>query len=303
MKKIVVILLLVLPFILIYSISFTGKIVSKYTHVYVERIAILDEEEKEYDNDAIVKLNKGETFILKVKVFPELASNKDYTITNSDKEVCEIDQTNGVITAKEYGVSQIIISSKDTQVKFSFCVKVSDDFIQSIKVSKTEVRLGVSKTEMIDMEILPITTLPEYRNVIWFSDNESIATVNANGEIKGVSVGETFVTVKSTYNEEIFAKIKVVVSNDVFTPVKFTVASGTYVISNDTIDLNAITEINVSEYFNLKYKLTSGESKADVSRINEGVIKFNDVGVFKIEVSLIYDGQTFTDKLTVLYRK
>ena len=50
MKKIVVILLLILPFVLIYSVSFTGRILSQYTHIPVERLVLLDEDANEYED-------------------------------------------------------------------------------------------------------------------------------------------------------------------------------------------------------------------------------------------------------------
>ena len=103
MKKIVVLLLLILPFVLIYSISFTGKILSEYTHIYVERLALLDENSNEYAEGATLKLSKGEEYTLRVKVFPELANNQAFTVSNSDKNVCEINEQTLVLTALDYG--------------------------------------------------------------------------------------------------------------------------------------------------------------------------------------------------------
>ena len=303
MKKIVIILLLVLPFILIYSISFTGKILSEYAHIYVERIVLLDETEKEYEQGSLIKLGKGQEYVLNVKIFPELASNKEFTVSNSNQTVCEIDEETYTVKGLEYGVSQIVLTSKDRPVSFSFGIKVSDDHIQSISVSKTEVRLGVGKSEGVDIEILPITTLQEYRDVTWSSADEGIAKVNANGIIKGVSVGETFVKVSSSYNPQVFTEIKVIVTQDIVYPVSFNLSEETLVTYESVLDLSALTKITVEGYSDLKYKVTAGEANADLTQISQGIVTFKAYGVYKIEVSLVHNGQVYSDKLTVLFKQ
>lgn len=303
MKKIVVILLLILPFVLIYSISFTGRILSEYTHIYVERLALLDENANEYAEGATIKLGKGETYTLRVKVFPELASNQEFTIGNSDKTVCEINEETCVLTALNYGTSEIVLTSKDTPVTFSFSVRVSDDDIQEIQVNKTQLQLGVGKSEELEISILPITTLAENRNIIFSSDDTSIAKVNSNGKITAVSVGETWITVRSDYKEDVFTKIKVTVVADKIYPVGFNTSGGTYTTSSPTLDLTALTVINVQNYTDLTYKVTSNIANADVSQLENGIITFTKTGVYKIVVSLVYDGQTHSDTLTVLFKE
>lgn len=302
MKKIVVILLLILPFVLIYSISFTGKILSEYTHIYVERLALVDEESNEYEEGVTIKLTKGQEYVLNVKVFPELASNQEFTISNSDKSVCEVDEENYVIKGIGYGTSQIVLTSKDKPITFTFYIKVSDDHIKEIAVSKSDVELGVGKTETVDIQILPSTTLQEYRNVVWSSEDTTIATVNSNGTIKGVGVGETWIVVSSDYNEQVFTRIKVTVSSGQVYVVSFNVGGTTLIVEENTLDLKPLTEITVQGYTDLKYKVTTNVANADQTQIAEGVVTFLKKGVYKMEVTLVYEGETYTDTLTVLYR-
>ena len=105
MKKIIVIILLILPFVLIYSISFTGKILSEYTHIYAERIVIENAFGDEYDENSIIKIGKGELFDLNVKVYPELASNKEFTI--SIPEVLSLDGRQ--ICVRVYGDNGVFV--------------------------------------------------------------------------------------------------------------------------------------------------------------------------------------------------
>ena len=301
MKKIVVILLLILPFILIYSISFTGKILAKYTHVSVERIVLLDEQSEEYEEGTIIKLGKGEEYILRVKVLPELANNKDFTISILDKNVCEIDEEGWTIKALDYGISEVVLMAKDNKVTYSFFIRVTDDDIQSIATNVTELTLGIGKEGNIVPTIYPITTLQENRNLIFTSDNPNIATVNAIGKVTGVAAGETWITIRSDYKEDVFTQVKVTVSADVIDVISFNV-NGVYQTSQATLDLTSMTEITVENYTDLTYKVTSNVSNADVSRMGEGIVTFHKNGMYKIEVSVKHEGQIYTASLMVLFK-
>ena len=302
MKKIVIILLLTLPFFLIYSISFTGKILSQYTHINVERIALVNEVGDEYEEGVILKISKGETIPLDICIYPELASNKDYTVSNSDQAVCSVSETAPEITGLSYGTSRITLTAKDAPVSFSFHVKVSDDDIQEIQVNKTDVTIAVHKHETIETTILPLTTLQENRRLVWESADTNVVTVNANGKITGVNPGTTTITVRSAYKSDVFTVINVTVEETtVPPPVFFNVPDGTHTVRDAALDLNAITAFNVEGYPNLRYEVLSNSSKADLSRLGEGWITFQAAGIYKIKVSITYEGQTYEDELTVLF--
>ena len=301
MKKIVVILLLILPFILIYSISFTGKILAKYTHVSVERIVLLDEQAEEYEEGTVIKLGKGEEYTLRVKVLPELANNKEFTVSILDKNVCELGKEGLVIKALDYGTSEVVLTAKESKVTYSFFIRVTDDDIQSIETNVTELTLGIGREANIETRVLPITTLQENRNLIFTSDDSAIATVNVNGKVTGVAAGETWITIRSDYKEDVFTKVKVTVSADVIDIISFNV-SGVYQTSEATLDLKPLTEINVENYTDLTYKVTSNVSNADESRIGEGIVTFNKNGMYKIEVSMKYEDETYTASLMVFFK-
>ena len=301
MKKIVVILLLILPFVLVYSISFTGKVLAKYTHISVERIVLLDDDAEEYEDGTVIKLGKGEEYTLRVKVFPDLASNKDFTVSILEKDVCEIDKEGLIVKALDYGTSEVVLTAKDNKVTYSFFIRVTDDDIQAIETNVTELTLGIGREGNIVPTIYPITTLQENRNLIFTSDAPNIAKVNANGKVTGVAAGETWITIRSDYKEDVFTKVKVTVSADVIDVITFNV-NGVYQTSQAMLDLKSMTEITVENYTDLTYKVTSNTSNADLSRIGEGIVTFHKNGMYKIEVSVKHEGQIHTASLMVFFR-
>lgn len=82
------------------------------------------------------------------------------------------------------------------------------DGITSIIPEKTEVAVEKGRTS----ESIKITTLPEnaeFRDVVWTSLDESVATVDAEGRIRGIAEGETTIVVASRFDKNVKAEIKV----------------------------------------------------------------------------------------------
>lgn len=98
-----------------------------------------------------------------------------------------ITETNGVITFKVVDVNQLT----------------------SIKLPET-VNLNVGFTYPLEVECYP-ETAP--RTLEWKSDNEAVATVDGQGVVSGVSVGEATITVKANGNDQLTAVCKVTVSD------------------------------------------------------------------------------------------
>ena len=167
MKKTVVTILLVLPFLLIYFISFTGQVLSQYTHIYVERVVVLDEKGDEYNQNEIIKINLSETFDLRIKIYPELASNKKVKITNGNSRVCTVDEENYKVTASstEFGESNIIITSEDRHfVQFSIIIKVAQDEPDDIifnNIENYQLTIPKGKNFAVDFSVVPETTISE----------------------------------------------------------------------------------------------------------------------------------------------
>ncbi len=283
MKKTVVTLLLVLPFILIYFISFTGQILATYKHIFVERIVVLDENGDEYKNEDYIKIAPGEEYNLKIKVYPELATNKKYSISNGNKETCDVNIETGVVTGKEYGISRLIITSQDRHfVQFIINIYVTEDELKDISIVQEEIKLTPGKTEQIEINFDPITTLQEYKGLTFTSLNESVATVSASGRIKAIAEGTTKIIIASTYKPEIVKELNVIVSTTLEKGIWFTPTVNVYSVNTSIFDLKTIISIvdlpNV-EYTDLTFSanMTSGvvESDYDISQLQEGIIKFN----------------------------
>ena len=329
MKKTVVTILLVLPFLLIYFISFTGQVLSQYTHIYVERVVVLDEKGDEYNQNEIIKINLSETFDLRIKIYPELASNKKVKITNGNSRVCTVDEENYKVTASstEFGESNIIITSEDRHfVQFSIIIKVAQDEPDDIifnNIENYQLTIPKGKTFAVDFSVVPETTISEYKELIWQAVNpqgQNIISVTRNGVIKAINEGTAKVIVKTasdkfeTISKEIIVTVTLDLGNGVWFQNDNPIGSA-YLVTNPNFDLKTITRIIGVEgvdMSDLVYKLETSPSVEEIDYSNissnviaNGEIKFLREGtIVKVSVNINTDttnGYNTNDVITLVY--
>lgn len=97
----------------------------------------------------------------------------------TDGMICWVGNKNGESGNKIYAYSLIMND---------VCVPVT-----GVELNKTELTLGMNETEVLTATVLPYHATN--RNVIWSSNKKEIATVDDEGKIKAVSVGEASITV------------------------------------------------------------------------------------------------------------
>lgn len=313
MKKTVVTILIVLPFLLIYFISVTGQILSQYTHISVERITVIGLTGKELNNNDTIKIGLEDKLDLKIKIYPELSSNKEVIIYNSNDTVCSVDE-NHIVEGLDLGMSILTISSiDDSSVQFSVRILVTEEELQDLQVINNNIELSVGKTEKINVEFIPSSTI--FRDLIWESKNPAVATVDINGTIKGIKSGNTKVIVSSKSNPEISKEIFVTVNSDFSQGVWFDSLNSTYKIYVPTLDLKTIikiVELDNITISDIKYKLMSGNDVVDNSNINnldiitDGVLNFKqDLSstVMTAKIKLYVENTSYSDTITIAYVK
>ena len=79
--------------------------------------------------------------------------------------------------------------------------------VEKIVLDNTNINLIIGSKMKINPTVLPENA--SNKNIVWRSDDATIATVNTNGEITAVSVGDTVITVKSAENANIIEKCNV----------------------------------------------------------------------------------------------
>lgn len=139
----------------------------------------------------------GDSYVFKIITTPENMPVSDCIWSSSNTKVVSV-QPNGAIDAISLGSATInVISSENSSLKSSCIVNVLPINAESIEINDT-IKLEVQEEKTISYEILPHNTT--FKNIDWYIEDSSIASVDNNGKVKGIKLGETKIiaTIKDT---------------------------------------------------------------------------------------------------------
>lgn len=185
--------------------------------------------ESSEDDLLIVSLNKEEITLevgkserLIASFTPSDAENTGHTWVSSNANVASVDET-GLISAKSVGTATITVNALSGGSKATCLITVVEKVIPvtSIKLSSTEEFILIGDTKKLTATISPDNATD--KSVVWSSSANNVATVSDNGEIIGLSEGETTITAKTSNGKTATCKITVGGRNAVFTNTKATV--------------------------------------------------------------------------------
>ena len=236
--------------------------------------------------DNNVTLKKGET----KQINYTLSGNYNINWFSSNNKVATV--SNGVITAVGSGNANVTGTvSVDGKVR-SISIKVTVEKeesetptptptpeltkpqIEKLVIASNKLNVVVDETKKIEYRIEP--TDGEIKSLKWESADTSIATVDENGNVKGIKEGSTTVTIN--INDSLIGKITVKVSSKV-TDIKINTYPRLVLKVGEKTKVLATTVPNNS---NITYK-SSNNNIASVS--NDGTITGKGQGSAKITLS------------------
>ncbi len=145
-----------------------------------------------------LSLEKGESVTIMATVMPEDATDKTVSWTSSDEAVATVD-AEGKVTAVALGEATITATCGEVS---TYCtVTVVATPAESITISQETATLKVGETVELTATVMPENATD--KTVLWTSSNEAVATVNAEGKVTAIALGEANITAKcgevSTY--------------------------------------------------------------------------------------------------------
>ncbi len=160
-------------------------------------------------NNSEITLKASETAELTVTVLPESTTDKSVTWMSSDESVVTVDAY-GMVTAITVGEATIIATTNDGSNLSATCkVIVEPTIAESIILDKTEISLKAEESVALIATILPESTTD--KSVIWMSSDESVATVDENGVVTAIAVGEATITATTNDGSNLSASCKVTI--------------------------------------------------------------------------------------------
>lgn len=178
---------------------------------------------------------------LTATVAPENASNKTIVWTSSDESIATV--KDGEVTALKIGEAIITATSEDGGKKATCKVTViaKPVPVTGVSLNKQKARIFIN-----DELTLTATITPEdatNKTITWTTSNASVATVK-NGAVKGISIGEADITVKTEDgNHTATCKVSVTEESQTQTKGPMTLDLGT--VTSTTATFNGVLDVDM----------------------------------------------------------
>ena len=138
------------------------------------------------------EMNIGDTWTLTAAVKPD-GTEKKALFASDNTGVATVNK-NGVITAVAEGTAVITVSAEDyPDVKNTCTISVVKRTVESIAFANAEVSLNLGSTLQLNPTVTPAAAASEY-TISYVSGNEEVATVDENGKVTSVAVGDAVIT-------------------------------------------------------------------------------------------------------------
>lgn len=167
------------------------------TYSDFEYIRIYQQVESVTLDKEAAEINAGETVQLNATVLPANASNTKVTYSSSDPNIAFVDANTGLVTGVKEGTVTITCAAQNNpDENFDTCTVTVKEapivHVTGITLDCTYKEIEVKGTFKLNALITPEDAT--VKNVTWSSNHENIATVDQNGNVKGVAKGECVIT-------------------------------------------------------------------------------------------------------------
>ena len=144
-------------------------------------------------NKTTARIPVSQALPLVATVVPSDASNKNVKWESSNPKVASVNSA-GIVTGLSAGTTTITVTTVDGG-KTAFCSVTVYVPVTGIKVNSKKVTVPKGGRAVVTATVLPENA--DDREYTWSSKDESIASVNAAGQITGKKIGDTIITATS----------------------------------------------------------------------------------------------------------
>ena len=144
-----------------------------------------------------ISLTEGDSYQLKATVSPSNATNKTVTWSSSNSSVTTVDN-NGNVKAIKAGNATITAKSGSVSATCSVTVQAKGPTeipVSSISLDSSSLDLTIGDTYRLKATVSPSNATN--KTVTWTSSNGTVASVDNDGNVKALKVGNATITAKS----------------------------------------------------------------------------------------------------------
>lgn len=166
----------------------TGEINQKEEEVILPKLSL------QLEGEYLSSANKKETMDMTVSIDGEVVT-ENVEFESSDEDIVKINKNNQLVAVSD---GKATITAKYDGIETSKDIKVITP-IKSMSFTATNSTIRVGKDLQMKLKITPSKASTD--TLKYTSSDESIATVNQNGIVTGISAGKVKITVYDSYTD------------------------------------------------------------------------------------------------------
>lgn len=159
------------------------------------------------------RIKKDDKFLLTAVILPEGKNDGMLRWSSDDEDIASVDE-DGVILGKSKGEAVITVTTVDGGYIATCNVQVYQP-VTELRMDTKAITVKTGESQQLTATILPYNA--DNKNIIWSSDDSSIADVNSKGVVSGIKAGQ--VLIRATSEDENISDFCVVTVNQPVTGV------------------------------------------------------------------------------------
>lgn len=213
----------------------------------------------------------GETLQLSASVKPDKASASSFEWASEDTSIATVGQ-DGMVTGISEGTTEITVKIPGTNISSKAIVKVNPVLVSEIEIEKEVYYILVGDNAQISAKVLPENAT--HKDIVWKSDDNTIASVDENGVVTANKIGETVITASipdGTVSATTYVKVCEIcdfVNFSINVGTEGSTSTGFYSYIRLRIKLNIDKKINITGILLCNENNVVVDSRYDIGEVN-----------------------------------
>lgn len=242
--------------------------------------------------DGSTTLKATETVQLTATVTPATTTDKSVTWNSDKPDIASVSES-GVVTAVAVGEANITATNSAGQSS-TIKITVIPTLVETIELNRYTAQIRVQDGYRLTANIYPLTATD--KSVTWSSSNPQIVSVDTEGNVLGIGLGEAQIICTANDGSGITAQCRVTVTTTATQSVSVTANGSTTLKASETVQLTAIVLPETASDKSVRWQ----SDKTDIATVdNRGLVTAVSVGSATITATNS-GGQTASISITVV---
>ena len=158
----------------------------------------------------------GNSTVINASIVPEEATNKTLNWSSSNEGVAVVDPAGNVtgVTAGEVTITASATDESGVSKTWNITIKENTPAVKNVESVKISGQNNIKPGDSLKLKVTVEPNDATDKSVTWSSNDESVATVNEKGVVKGIKPGSAVITAKANDGSEALDSVEIKVEED-----------------------------------------------------------------------------------------